>query len=1115
MYCTKIRRHFLWVFLLAALFLSRCGSKQASDPVFRVLDHERTGLHFVNKLTPSDTFNVFKYMYFYNGAGIGCGDFNGDSLPDLFFAANQEENKLYLNKGNLTFKDVTKEAKVPQDGGWSTGVSVVDINGDGLLDIYVCRVGNYEGLKSKNQFLIGKGIGKDGIPTFEDEAQKWGVDFSGFSTQAAFFDYDSDGDLDLFLLNHSIHQNGTFAERSRFLGSYHPLSGDRLYRNEGDHFTDVTKESAIHSSAIGYGLGIAVSDINLDGYPDLYIGNDFHENDYLYLNQRNGTFRDEASERLMHTSQFSMGVDVADVTNDGFPEIISVDMLPADPYILKRSLGEDDYTTFYMKIGYGYHYQYTRNNLQLNCRNGDFSEGGLYAGVAATDWSWAPLWMDFDNDGAKDLFISNGIPKRLNDIDYVNHVSNEEVQRRINLRSVDAKELGMIEKFPQIKLPNYFFRNNGDATFEDLSQRVEGTVPTFSNGAVYADFDRDGDLDVVVNNIDDAVLVYENNTNAAGAKPSVSIHLQGSEKNRNAIGAKVVLFSKEAVRTYEKTPVHGFLSSMEVPLHIGLDKTTVDSCFLIWPDNTFQALALDSTTKTLSIAYRQGLPVFDYGMLTNRYPNTTALVQDITEQAGLLFQHTENAFNEFDREPLIPFMVSREGPALAVGDANGDGLDDVFMGSAKREKSAVFLQEPGGKFKRISVPVLEADSTYEDVAACWVDVDGDKLPDLVVASGGNEYYNQDEHLAPRVYLNRGSAGFQRSPGAFQNILLTASCVVPADVNGDGYPDLFIGGRAVPWEYGKVPRSYLLLNNGKGLFTDATSRYSKELAHVGLVKHAQWLDLDKNGKQDLVVATEWGGIYSFLNNGNSFVQKSITDEKGWWNFALPCDVNGDGWTDFVAGNLGLNSRLKASKEEPVRLYFNDFDGNGKKEQVMTYYLNGKELPFANKDELQKQMPVLKKKYLYAEDFAKASLSEIFSTSALSGAEVLTATNFTNTVFINDGKGNFSQEPLPWQAQLSSYRDGAVVNANGDSLPDILLTGNFYENNIQMGRYDADYGMLLLNKGNGNFSCSLLNGLALKGQVRQMKKIKIGQKEAFVLAKNNDSARIVQFQPAGKK
>jgi hypothetical protein len=489
------------------IFLSigfSCRTKAKTESLFVALDHTATGIEFTNRLTPTPEFNMFKYMYFYNGAGVGAGDFNNDGLIDLFFSSNQSDNKIFLNEGNLKFKDVTAESQIVQDKGWSTGVSIVDINNDGLLDIYVCKVGNYEMLKSKNQLFVCKGLDKNNVPVYEEKAAEYGIDFSGFSTQAAFFDYDMDGDLDLFLLNHSVHQNGTFAERKHFIGTYHPLSGDRIFQNEGnDHFTDVTKQTGINSSAISYGLGICISDIDLNGSPDMYIGNDFHENDYLYINRSNGTFSEETTKRIMHTSQFSMGVDVADINNDAFPEIISMDMLPSDPYILKRSLGEDEFNLFNLKIGYGYNHQYARNNLQLNRRNGLFSEIGMYAGVFATDWSWAPLWMDFDNDGLKDLFVSNGIPKRLNDIDYVNYVSNSEIQQKIRDNQLGESDMALIDKFPQIKLPNKFFHNKGNAFFEDMSGSISGDAPTFSNGSVYADLDNDGDLDVIVNNIDD------------------------------------------------------------------------------------------------------------------------------------------------------------------------------------------------------------------------------------------------------------------------------------------------------------------------------------------------------------------------------------------------------------------------------------------------------------------------------------------------------------------------------------------------------------------------------------------------------------------------------------
>jgi hypothetical protein len=1096
------------------LFLPSCKSRKDAPvaQLFQVLGHSKTGLDFSNTLKPSIEFNVFKYMYFYNGSGVGAGDFNNDGLIDLFFTSNQGQNKIYLNQGKLKFKDVTAAAKIPEDGGWSTGVSVVDINNDGLLDLYICRVGNYETLHSKNQLLICQGIDKNGVPYYKDEAKEYGLDFSGFSTQAVFFDYDGDGDLDMFLLNHSVHQNGTFAPRNTFLGTYNTLSGDRMYRNDGNNkFTDVTKDSHINSSAISYGLGICASDIDLDGWPDLYVGNDFHENDYLYINQHDGTFKEDLTNRMMHTSQFSMGVDVGDINNDGYPDVISMDMLPSDPRILKSSLGEDEYNTFYMKIGYGYNYQYTRNNLQLNRRNGLFSEVGLYAGVAASDWSWSPLWMDFDNDGLKDLFISNGIPKRLNDMDYVNYISDDEIQQKLKNNLTDDKDLGLINKFPEIKLPNKFFRNGGDVKFADVGNEVEGNQPTFSNGAVYADFDNDGDLDIVVNNLEDPATFYENKSNDSLKRPFIDIKLKGSSKNVNAIGAKVIVYDSNEVRTYENFPVRGFQSSMQIPMHIGLYKTKVDSILLIWPDNTYQLIDWKKAISTqIKIQYKPGLPRYDYSRLTHRLKNPTREMVDITKETNLLYKHVENPFNEFDREPLIPFMVSREGPALAVGDANGDGLDDVFIGSSKGNKSAIFFQRAGGKFEKSNQPELDDDSTYEDVDATWIDVNNDGKTDLVVATGGNEYYGNDPFQQPRLYLNDGHEQFKKLDHAFDNIFLTASCVVPYDFNGDGYPDLFIGGRAVPWEYGKIPQSYLLVNDGHGHFKDVTSQYCSDLSNVGFVRSALWYDLNKDGRKDLLVTTEWGGIYAFINENGSFKKITLTEKKGWWNFVLPVDLKGDGNIDLIAGNEGLNNRLTASPEEPVRLYYNDFDDNGKKEQVLTYYLEGHELPFANKDELQKQIPIIKKRFLYAADFAKASLDDIFSEEKLKNASILSADYFANSVLLNSGDLNFTAKPLPWLAQLSPYKDGIIVNANNDNLPDILLVGNFYDNNIQMGRNDADFGTMLINKGNGQFDCQSINGLAIKGQVKHIKRIKIGKEEAYILARNNDSLMVIKFK-----
>lgn len=1097
-----------YLIFLLFLFLVSCKTKQPYT--FELLDAEKTGIDFSNDLTPTKDLNIFTYMYFYNGGGVGAGDFNNDGLVDLCFTANLKDNKIYLNRGGMKFEDITEKSNFKGEKGWSNGVSIVDINQDGKLDIYVSQVGGFETLQGHNLLFVCKEITKDGIPVYEEKSKEYGLDLVGFGTQAAFFDYDLDGDLDMFQLNHSVHQNGTFGVRSTFQGTFHPLAGDKFFRNDDGKFIEIAELTGIKRDALGYGLGVGVGDVNFDGYPDMYIGNDFHENDYLYINQKNGTFLERIEKSMMHTSQFSMGIDVADINNDIYPEIMSLDMLPFDREILKRSEGEDSYNIFQYKLSYGYNYQFARNNLQLNNGDGTFSEMAMFAGVHATDWSWSPLFFDFENDGRKDLFISNGIPKRMNDIDYISFVSAEDIQMKLERKEMDESDISLVDKLPEIKIPNKFFQNKSDLRFEDKEKSIENNQNSYSNGALYADLDNDGDLDIITNNINQKAFIYENKANEyAPENAFLRLYLKGSEKNLNAIGAKVLVFKKgRETISYEKFPVKAFQASMEIPMNIGLgNKADIDSTYLIWPDRTFQKLNLQSGSDSVTITYRKNLPEFDYEHFKQK-PAKTPLLADIAKDLNLDVKHQENEFNEFEREALIPHKMSAEGPALAVADINHDGLEDVFLGSSKTSMPHLFLQKSNGKFIESKQTVFKQDSIYEEVDAKWVDVNNDTHLDLTVAEGGNEYFGKSNYLTPRVYLNDGKGNLSLKVDAIPKIFLSASAIEIIDINQDGKIDLLITARSLPYSYGKIPDSYLLQNDGTGKFTDVTDKYAKELRNIGLVKNAVVQDLDKDGDQDILLALEWDGICEMENQQGKFIKKMLTKEKGWWNFAMPYDFDGDGDLDILAGNLGQNSRIKASETEPVRMYVSDFDKNGTTDQVLSYYLGGTEVMFANKAETQKQFPFTKKKFLLAKDFAKATIADIVGESELSAAKVFEANYFDNAILVNDGKGNFTVQSLPSKAQYAPYYAAEIIDANGDKLPDIIMFGNFYDCNIQMGRYDANYGTILINKGNCQFEVEKLNGISVKGQVKRIRNIKVGKEILMILARNNDKLMVLR-------
>ena len=1071
-------------------------------------------MSFSNRLPEDTTFNILNYLYYYNGGGVAVGDVNNDGLPDLYFTANLGPNRLYINKGNYRFEDVTLKAGVADSVGWKTGVTMADVNGDGYIDIYVSGV-DYLTLHGRNALYINNGDG-----TFTDRAKEYGLDHVGYSTQALFFDYDGDGDLDMFLLDHSTHR-----ERAISAGGGNPRASDRLFRNDGGHFVDVSEQAGVADRAGAFGLGVVASDFNRDGCPDLYVSNDFQENDYLYINNCNGTFTESITRAMGHTSRFSMGVDAADFDNDGWPDVFVADMLPDRQDIRNTSVIAESYSLFDLQLRAGYQPQYSRNTLQLNRDGIHFSDIGFFAGVAASDWSWAPLFADLDNDGYKDLFVSNGIYRRPNGLDYISAISNDGVQA--SLGDVMTREnMALLKKMPQVPLPNYAFRNNGDSTFTNMATLWGLAAPSFSNGAVYVDLDNRGALDLVVNNVNAPAAIYRNRARELNGSHYLTVRLRGAGSNTEAIGARVTVVAGGRRQLLEEFPTRGFLSSVDSRLHFGLGTATIaDSVVVVWPDRRSSVLTHVTVDQMLELTAKNAEPCEradcrpTKGARTARQPSRTEQQRflDVTARTKIHFKHDENNYYDYSREPLIPHLLSTEGPALAVGDVNADSLDDIYVGGAKWQPGRLFVQQRDGTFKESPQPALRADSLQEDVDAVFFDANGDGHPDLYVVSGGNEFSGEDDALQDRLYINDGKGHFHRDPAALPRFAESGAVAIPADFNGDGHIDLFVGRRAVAGKYGLTPRSYLLQNDGAGHFTDVTGEKAPALGDAGMVAAAAWVDYDNDGQLDLVVVGEWMPMRIFHQENGRFVDRTaaagLAGTEGWWSTVSAVDVNGDGRKDLVLGNLGLNSYIHATAKEPARLYVGDFFETGALKQILTTYNHGVSYPIASRDELVRLMPQLQSKFPTYASFGASRIEDILPRQELAKAKVLEARHLESAIAINDGHGRFALAPLPAAAQFAPIRATVAADFDGDGRTDLLVGGNFFGVPPALGRYDASYGLLLRGLGNGQFVAADMKAthLVIEGQVRHMARLRgAGGTTLFAVARNDNTLEILEVQ-----